>query len=207
MAAVDQSNLLINPRPNVSYNSFESLTLSFSHPDWKAEKPLLLAVVYRPPAPCSEFLEEFPDFLSNLAMNSDKVITVGDFNIHVDVDDDCLAAAFKSLLDSIGFSQRVNKPTHSFNHILDVVLTYGVEMDHIAVLPVNPVLSDHSLITFDFTLTNYTLVGKNSHYRRCLSDTAVSRFKELIPAELAATPHSNTMSSYTDFTPSQVDLS
>ena len=162
-------------------------------------------MVYRPPAPYSEFLEEFPDFLSNLAMNSDKVIIVGDFNVHVDVDDDCLTSAFKSLLDSIGFSQRVHEPTHSFNHTLDLVLTYGIEVDHITVFPQNPVLSDHSLITFEFTLTNYTLPGKKSHYSRCLSDTAVSRFKELIPAELAATPSSDMMGSYADFTPSQVD--
>ena len=72
VAAIYQSNLIINPRHNSSYNTFESLTVSLSHPDWKAEKPLLLAVVYRPPAPYSEFLEEFPDFLSNLAMSSDS---------------------------------------------------------------------------------------------------------------------------------------
>lgn len=112
------------------------------------------------PAPYSEFLEEFPDFLSNLAMKSDKVIIVGDFNIHVDVDDDCLATAFKSLLYSIGFSQRVNKPTQSFNNILDLVLTCGIDADHITVFPQNPVLSDRSLITFEFTLTNYALPGK-----------------------------------------------
>lgn len=39
------------------------------------------------------------DFLSNLEINSDKVIIVGDFNIHVDVENDGLATAFKSLLD------------------------------------------------------------------------------------------------------------
>lgn len=48
-------------------------------------------------------------------------------------------------------------------------------------------------------------LGKKSHYSRCLSDIAVSRFKELIPAELAATPSSNIMGSYADFTPLQVD--
>lgn len=95
-------------------------------------------------------------------MNSDKVIIVGDFNVYMDIDDDYLASAFKSLLDSIGFSQRVHEPTHSFNHILDLVITYGVEVDHITVFPQNPVLSDHSLITFEFTLTNYTLPGKKN---------------------------------------------
>ena len=206
MAAVYQSNLFINPRPIISYNTFENLTLSFSHPDWKTEKPLLFAVVYRPPAPYSEFLVEISDFLTSLVLKYEKVIIVGDFNIHVDVNNDCLASAFTSLLDSIGFSQNVNKPTHSFNHTLDLVLTYGIEADHITVFPQNPVLSDHSLITFEFTLTNFSVPGKKFHYSRCLSDTAISEFKERIPAELAAAPCSNIVGgSFADFSPPQID--
>jgi len=66
----------------------------------------------------------------------------------VDVDNDCLSAAFISLLGSIGFCQRVQKPTHSFGHTLDLVLTYGVDIEHLKVFPQNPLLSDHNLITF-----------------------------------------------------------
>ncbi|KAI3356198.1 hypothetical protein L3Q82_017182 [Scortum barcoo] len=41
------------------------------------------------------------------SFENEKVIIVGDFNIHVDMDSDSLSTAFISLLDSIGFSQRV----------------------------------------------------------------------------------------------------
>ncbi|KAI3367040.1 hypothetical protein L3Q82_009670 [Scortum barcoo] len=71
-----------------------------------AQSQYLVAVVYRPPGPYSEFLSEFSEFLSNLVLENDKVIIVGDFNIHVDMDSDSLSTAFISLLDSIGFSQR-----------------------------------------------------------------------------------------------------
>ena len=81
-------------------------------------------------------------------LSTDKVIVVGDFNIHVDVENDSLNINFNSILDSIGFSQSVQRPTHCLNHTLDLVLTYGIESEQLTVFPQNPVLSDHFLITF-----------------------------------------------------------
>ena len=165
VAAIFNSSLIVSPRPkskfNSNYKSFECLILNISHPTWKTVQPVLFVVVYRPPGPYSEFLSEFSEFLSNLVLSTDKVIIVGDFNIHVDVDNDSLNTAFISLLDSIGFSQCVNKPTHCHNHTLDLVLTYGIEIEHLIVFPQNPILSDHYLITFEFLLVDYTPLDRN----------------------------------------------
>ena len=81
--------------------------------------------------------QSFFYFLSNLVLSTDKVIVVGDFNIHVDVDNNSFSVAFISLIDWIGFSQSVNKP---------------IKIDHLIVFPQNPILSDHFLITFEFLL-------------------------------------------------------
>ena len=96
-------------------------------------------VVYRQPA-CAylEFLFESSDFLSGLLLISDKVVTVGDFNIHMDVNS--LKSAFISLLESMSISQKVNE-LHRFNHTLDLILTNSVEPDHLLVTPLNPLLS------------------------------------------------------------------
>ena len=53
------------------------------------------------------------------------------------------------LHDSIWFPQHVNMPTHYHNHIIDLVSTYGLEIDHPIVLPQNTALSDHHPITFN----------------------------------------------------------
>ena len=66
---------------------------------------------------------------------------VGNFNIHVDVENDSLKINFNSILDSTGFSQSVHRPTHCLNHNLDLVLTYGIEREQLTVFPQNPVLS------------------------------------------------------------------
>ena len=54
--------------------------------DSKSQAPILLVIVYRPPGPYSEFLSDFSGFISDLVLQTDKVIVVGDFSIHVDVE-------------------------------------------------------------------------------------------------------------------------
>ena len=79
----------------------------------------------------------------------------------MDVDNDSLNTAFIALLDSIGFSQNVNETTHCYNHTLNLVLTYGIEVEHLIVFPHNPSLSDHYLITFEFLLLDYKPLDKH----------------------------------------------
>ena len=40
--------------------------------------------------------------------------------------------------DSLGSSQCVHQPTHCCNHTLDLVLSYGVKIENLTVLPRNP---------------------------------------------------------------------
>ena len=75
-------------------------------------------------------------------LSTDKVFGVGDFNIHVDVEND-LNMNFDSILDSIGFSQRLHRHTHSLSHSLDLVHTYDIESEQLTVFAHNPVLTDH----------------------------------------------------------------
>ena len=205
VAAIFDASLLITPKPKLHYNSFESLVLNLQHPKWKTLQPIIFVVIYRAPGPYSEFLSEFSEFLSCLVLKSDQVLLVGDFNIHVDVDNDSLSTAFNSLLDSIGFSQSVHKATHCFNHTLDLVLAYGIEIEDLIIFSQNSVLSDHSLITFEFLLPDYIKLDKSS-YTRCLSDSAIAKFKEDIPTAFDSMSCLNiTEDLYVNLSPSQID--
>ncbi len=75
---------------------------------------LALATVYRPPGPYTDFLKEFADFLSDLLVNVDKALIVGDFNIHVDNTNDALRLAFTDPINSFGVKQNVTGPHSSF---------------------------------------------------------------------------------------------
>ncbi len=43
---------------------------------------------------------------------ADKVLIVGDFNIHVDIEKDIFGSAFIDILNSYGLRQHVSGPTH-----------------------------------------------------------------------------------------------
>ena len=64
VAAIFDSNVLINTKPKLNYTSFESLVFSLTHPTWKTLQPILFVTVYRAPGPYSEFLSEFSEFSS-----------------------------------------------------------------------------------------------------------------------------------------------
>ncbi len=49
---------------------------------------------------------------------ADKVLIVGDFNIHVDNEKDALGSAFIDILNSIEVRQHVSGPTDSRNHTM-----------------------------------------------------------------------------------------
>ena len=111
IAAVHSSKLY-TLKSGFNFNSFELLVLNFAHPDKTAVQLFTLVIVYRPPGPYTTFLSEFADFLANLVVNTDKILIVGDFNIHMDNKNDSLRSAFLSITDSIGFPQLVDLPTH-----------------------------------------------------------------------------------------------
>ncbi len=112
--------LNVTQKTGYSFNSFEILLLNVTLSDMQNKSVLFLALatVYRPPGPYTDFLKEFADFLSDLLVNADKALIVGDFNIHVDNTNDALGLAFTDLINSFGVKENVTGPTHLFNHTL-----------------------------------------------------------------------------------------
>ncbi len=47
----------------------------------------------------TDFIKEFGDFISELVLVADKVLIIGDFNIHVDNEKDALGSAFIDILN------------------------------------------------------------------------------------------------------------
>ena len=90
-----------------------------------------------------EVLPKFSEFRSGLVLSSDKVVIVDDFNNYMDVNSGSLKLAFISLLESTGVLQKVNKPTHSSNHTLDLVLTYTIEPGNWLLSPLHPLRSNY----------------------------------------------------------------
>lgn len=56
-----------------------------------------------------------------------KIIIIGDFIIHIEVENNSLSIAFNRLQDFIWFCQRVTSATHGHNHIsLDTFANFNI---------------------------------------------------------------------------------
>ncbi len=111
----------------LTFESFEFLNQTVAyHP-----RRVRILVVYRPPKQLeSIFVTEFRTVLEILSAQSEKVLIVRDFNLHVDVPDDKWALEFISLVEMFVYCQRVKTPTRSRKkrrtdqgHTLDLVST------------------------------------------------------------------------------------
>ena len=81
VAATFNSAPLINSKPKQIFSSFKNPILSISDPIMKT--PIMFVIIYRAPGPYTEFLSEFPEFISALVLNTDEVIIVCVFKIDV----------------------------------------------------------------------------------------------------------------------------
>ena len=89
-----------------------------------------MAFVYRPPPSRKNklttalFMQEFPDFLADLALSPHELLVAGDINLHwnkVDTCTDC--ASIRETLNMLGLVQHVTKATHQEGNILDWVIS------------------------------------------------------------------------------------
>ncbi len=125
VATIYSNTLNISQKTGFNYNSFEVMVLHITLSREKStndKSPVMfvLATVYRPPGHHTDFIKEFGDFISELVLAADKVLIIGDLNIHVDNEKDALGSAFLDILNSIWVRQHVSGPTHCRNHTLDL---------------------------------------------------------------------------------------
>lgn len=127
-------------------SSFESAVCKLSGPT-----PTIIATVYRPPKPNSEFLNDFSAFLTQLSSLSPNIILLGDFNIHMDNINLPLTKDFTSCLESFGCQQHINFPTHSKGHTLDLICCSGVTPSDLTAVELP--ITDHLFLSFTVELT------------------------------------------------------
>ncbi len=144
VATIYSDILNVTQKTGYRFDSFEirMLNVTLSDKQNKSVLSLALATVYRP------FLKEFADFLSDLLVNVDKALIVGDFNVHVDNTNDALGLAFTDLINSFGVKQNVIGPTHRFNHTLDLIISHGIDLTDINIVPQSNDVTDHFLILY-----------------------------------------------------------
>ena len=93
-----------------------------------------------------DFGNELADHFEYHALNlTDKMLLVGDFNIHVDNPDNPDTTLLNDLLASYNLVNRINFPTHKLQHTLDVIIDNG---DNSLIMSTSRglLISDHNFV-------------------------------------------------------------
>ncbi len=149
LATVLKDSYLCRSLSTGTHSCFEVLLFQLS-----LVNPVVFAVIYRPPNVNKEFLNEFAQFMSEIVTSYDRILILGDFNIHVCCDSKPLSKDFLRLLDSFDFVQWVSGPTHAQEHTLDLILSRGVSVLDIKIEDAG--ISDHLPILFSVSLDGNT---------------------------------------------------
>ena len=114
-----KNNIKAKIQAHESHYSFEHLELEL-----RATKYFVcLIVLYYPPSSdVPLFFDEFASYLAYIVTASGYLLIVGDFNFHVDSQNNA-GRRFTGLLHSFNLRQHVNDSTHKNSHTLDLIIT------------------------------------------------------------------------------------
>ena len=131
--------------PTDTYSSFENLLIKIS----LQNESCLFLNIYKPPSTSpATFYEQFN---AALLENTDNLVIIGDFNIHMDTNSND-SKNFCAILRSFDLLQKVHFPTHILGHTIDLVLTKS-RKDNISHVHATEAFSDHFTITFKVNIT------------------------------------------------------
>ncbi len=167
------NNWKFTPLSSLSINSsFESHSVTITYP-----LKIHFVVVYRPPGPLVNFVEELDLLLSTFPEDGTPLVILGDFNIL----DKPHAADFHTLL--LISNECITTATHKSGNQLDLIYTRHCSTDHVLVTPLHT--SDHFLLTL-----NLNMIPDTSHtpphvtFRRNLRLLSLSRLSAMVSSSL-----------------------
>ena len=104
-----------------------------------------ILVIYRPPGHSSYdlFHKKFSKLIEQTAVSPGGLLTVGDFNLHVDDGDSFQARGFADILESYILRRHVTGATYISGHNLDLVITKSNDAFLSSISIFDPVISDH----------------------------------------------------------------
>ena len=131
------------------YLTFEYIVSSVSLSTFSVK----IFTIYRPSSSSiSAFCAEFESLLEHHITSNADLIFVGDFNIHIDKQDDPNTVVFNRLLRNFNLNQHISFSTHDSSHILDLIITNA--SSKLAIYPnlIDNCISDHKTIYIDLDI-------------------------------------------------------
>ena len=147
----------------VNFSSFEHLDVKIT----SVNKNIRIILIYRPPNKSkNEFIEELSDLIETFE-DTRNIVLCGDFNLHIDNQNDTYVKRFTDILENNDLINKVNSPTSIGNHIIDLVIQNerGGIASNIEIEPECLISPTHKLITFEIDTKKTENIKKKIIYR------------------------------------------
>ena len=180
IALLYKSHLKVSKVDLKLFDSFECLYCLVQAPDIST---FALSIVYRPPPNGKNglsfkgFNNDFCDFLDSTILDYDKLLMVGDFNLHIDDENDKNAATFLNVTESYDLTQHVTAPTHNRGHTLDLIFTRSDQKLLNNLRVENNLMSDHYWILCKLNIRKPKVTSRTISYRN-LKNISIDAFSQ-----------------------------
>ena len=168
IALVYCNNLKVRHPEDAKWMSFEYAIWGLQHKETK----MTIMAIYRPPystmnqATIQSFFEEFTDWMETKSNEYSKIIVLGDFNIHINYDQDTDVNRFKDIMEAPGLQQHVSFSMHRYGNNLDHIYTELGSTVIINYCREGPILSDHTAVICRTNIQRENMTRKEVSYRK-----------------------------------------
>ena len=147
----------------------------FQHAKWKVEthdNSVTCIVIYRPPyssknqETVTKFLVKFTELLANILGSFSNVIVLGDFNVHINDENDNEAGIFDDTITAFGFNQHITFPTHWKGNIIYLAFIETCNSIKVKSCRPGPILSDHMVVDIVMAQASQPIQRKLIKYRK-----------------------------------------
>ena len=122
--------------------------------------------VYRPPdKSIPDFLDFFTEYIADLIAEHENIVLVGDFNIHINDEDNPNAVIFLDTMTALGLHQHANGPMHCSGNCLDLVFTEELSRMKVKKCLISDYLLDHAVVLCELTIPKQDQIRKWIKYR------------------------------------------
>ena len=159
---------------------------AFEQAVWKLQtsnRTLHVCAIYRPPDTSERlFIDDFTEFMVDVIAEYSNLIVVGDFNMHINKEENPNASIFMDTmvalgLIALGLKQHTIGSTHRSGNCLDLVFTEELSRLKVINCVVGTFVSDHAAVEVIFDIRKDDLARKKVSYCK-LKDIDIDKFAE-----------------------------
>ena len=103
------------------------------------------------------FIDDFIEFMTILLTENSNNIITGDFNLHVNNNEDADAAIFMDTCEALGLYQYITFSTHKLGNILDLLLTEVASDARVLRTHRGPFISDYAATITQLNVKKFTV--------------------------------------------------